>query len=239
MATAIDFAFDPHHDQTTGGRRAGLRFKFHYQGSVVPVFIPGVIGKPTVYSALLAAAVGLQYDINLVDISAALKHYQTPRGRMRVLAGINNSTIIDDTYNASPAAVREAINTLQTLTTPGRKIVCLGEMAELGKSTQAAHLAIGKLIAAAGIDKLVVVGEAATMIAQGAEQAGLPAEAIQSYENSGLAGVALAKQLQEHDVMLVKGSQVARMEKTVAACLAQPEQAEQLLVRQHGNWRTV
>ncbi|EKD76180.1 MAG: hypothetical protein ACD_43C00203G0002 [uncultured bacterium] len=239
MATAINFAFDPHNDQAADNRQAGLRFKFNYQGNIVPVFIPGVIGKPTVYSALFAAAVGLQYDINLVDISTALQHYKTPRGRMHVLSGINNSTIIDDSYNASPAAVRSAIITLQALTTTGRKIVCLGEMAELGKGSQAAHLAIGKLVSQAEVDGLIVVGETAAAIAKGALQAGLPAEAIQQFENSVAAGEALAKQLQEHDVLLVKGSQIARMEKTVKVCLAQPEQAEQLLVRQYGNWLSI
>lgn len=261
-ASAIDFAFDPqavdaetvvasNHipatspnqgpgTSTEGERRAaGLRFKFLYQGSVVPVFIPGVIGKPTVYSALFAAMVGLQYDINLIEISAALKQYQPPRGRLRVLAAKNGATIIDDTYNASPAAVKEALITLQSLTTPGRKLVCLGEMAELGKSAKVTHMAIGKLVAKLGVDKLIVVGEAGEWIAQAATQAGLPEEAVQRYTDSVAAGDGLSNVLQPRDVVLVKGSQVARMEKTVKTCLAPNVTATEVLVRQYGNWSKI
>ena len=261
-AAEIDFAFEPRvglptddetvvSGETVAGdaaaqqqsapttRAAGLRFKYHYQGSVVPVFIPGVIGRPTVYSALFATAVGLQYDMNLIEISAALKQYQPPRGRLRVLAGCNAATLIDDTYNASPAAVKEAVTTLQHLTTPGRKLVCLGKMAELGKSAKAAHTAIGKIVAQAGVDRLLVVGDAGAIIAQAAIQAGLPEEAVQRYTDSQTAGTALAEQLQSHDVVLIKGSQIARMEKTVKACLAQPELAAEVLVRQYGNWEKV
>lgn len=261
-ASTIDFAFDPQAvDAPTAAvtsalsgtsldqapvtpadserRTAGLRFKFLYQGSVVPVFIPGVIGKPTVYSALFAAIVGLQYDINLIEISAALKQYQPPRGRLRVLAAKNGATIIDDTYNASPAAVKEALTTLQSLTTPGRKLVCLGEMAELGKGVKAAHAAIGKLVAKLGVDKLIVVGEAGDWIAQAATQAGLPEEAVQRYTDSVAAGEGLSDLLQPRDVVLVKGSQVARMEKTVKTCLASNVIAAEVLVRQYGNWNKI
>jgi UDP-N-acetylmuramyl pentapeptide synthase len=233
-AAEIDFAFDP-----AVVAAAGLRFKFHYEGSVVPVFIPGVIGRPTVYSALFAALVGLQYDLNLVAISAALKQYQAPCGRLRVLAGVNQATIIDDTYNASPAAVRAAMSTLQSLTTSGRKFVCLGEMAELGKTSKTAHRTIGKVVAHTGLDGLFVVGELGAELAAGAVQAGFPGEAVHHFPDSVAAGTALAAALQANDIVLVKGSQVARMEKTVKACLADSTQADQLLVRQYGNWRTV
>ncbi len=217
--------------------KIGMRFKFHYQGNVVPCFIPGVIGRPIIYSALFAAAVGILYDINLIDITTALRSYQAPAGRMKVLAGKNQSVIIDDTYNAAPAAVQAALQTIKELPTTGRKIVCLGEMAELGEQASAAHRMIGEQVAKTEIDRLVVVGAAGKLIAAAAIKHGLPEEAVQQFTDVAAAGQALVQQLQPHDLLLVKGSQVARLEKVVAATLAQPELAEKLLVRQYGNWR--
>lgn len=214
----------------------GMRFKFRYQGSLVPCFLPGTIGRPVVYTALFATAVGILYEMNLVDITMALRQYQPPKGRMRMLAGKNESTIIDDTYNAAPAAVEEAVRALQLLPAGGRRVVCLGEMAELGEKAKAAHEAIGKLLATHQIDQLWVIGEPGEWIADAAAEAGLPKEAVFKYATSIEAGEALRDKPESGDFILVKGSQVARMEHVVKAIMARPEEADHLLVRQHGKW---
>jgi len=232
-ALEINYSTDP---TATTTLVAGLRFKLQYEGGFVPVFIPGVVGLPIVYAALFAAAVGKIYNMNLVDISTALQQYAPPPGRLRLLHGLHHSTIIDDTYNASPAAMRTAIRILEELKTPGRRIACLGEMAELGNQTKRSHQSIGKLIAQLEIDYLVTVGEAGEWIAEGAIAAGMFPDHMQHYPNATTAAAALPNQLQDNDIILVKGSQVARLEKVVQACLVDQSTAKQLLVRQYGHW---
>lgn len=232
-ALDVQYSTDP---AATTASLAGLRFKLQYQGGFVPIFIPGVVGLPSVYAALFAAAVGSIYGMNLVDISAAVQQYIPSPGRLRLLAGIHQSTLIDDTYNASPAAMRTALRILEELKTPGRRIACLGEMAELGSQTKRSHQAIGKLIAQLEIDSLVTIGEAGEWIAEGAIAGGMFPDNMQHYPDAITAAQALPSQLQPNDMLLVKGSQVTRLEGVVKACLEDPSQAKHLLVRQYGHW---
>jgi len=86
---------------------------------------------------------GLKF--NMLEAINALKNYDVPPGRMRLLNGINDSLIIDDTYNSSPFACESALKTLKEVKVQGRKIAILGDMLELGKHTVEAHKNIGKL----------------------------------------------------------------------------------------------
>ncbi|MBI2415200.1 MAG: UDP-N-acetylmuramoyl-tripeptide--D-alanyl-D-alanine ligase [Candidatus Kerfeldbacteria bacterium] len=224
---------------TYHANQTGVNFKLRYQGSVVPVFIPGVVGIPPVYAALIAATVGTIYGMNLVAITAALQQYQAPNGRMRLIAGQDHSIIIDDSYNASPLAVQQALRVLQTLPLSGQRLACLGDMRELGRYAKRAHTAIGKLVAELNIDFLVTVGEEAKAIAQGAQAYGLPSDRIQAVTHSTEAITVLQHHLKPGDIILVKGSQGVRLEKVVKALMAEPARASELLVRQHGHWTTL
>jgi UDP-N-acetylmuramoyl-tripeptide--D-alanyl-D-alanine ligase len=235
QAFDIDYAKDPMklaYDPTL----AGLRFKIRYQGSTVPVFIPGAVGLPTVYSALFALACGLQLKLNLVDMIAALQDYHGPNGRLRLLPGKQHSVIIDDTYNSSPAAAREALNILNEMKTPGRRIAVLGTMAELGSAAKRSHQALGKYLASLEIDILVTVNQEAEPIAEAAIANGFPSNMAYHYADGEAAAANVPTLLQPNDIMLVKGSQVSRLEKVVRASLADESIADQVLVRQYGRW---
>lgn len=217
----------------------GLSFKLEYKGSIVPCFIPGAIGKPQVYAALLAAAVGTIYGMNLVEVTEAMKGYQSPKGRMNLIAGQQQSLLIDDSYNSSPAAVREALKVFSDIESTSKRIICLGNMEELGTQSKRAHTLIGKAIAGMEVDHLVTVGDKAQWISEAAEANGLPHEAIHHFETVSDAIETTRSLIQPHSVVLIKGSQSARMELLVKALMANPEQAKDLLVRQYGNWTTV
>src|SRR5687767_9203133 len=103
--------------------------------------------------------------IGLADAVDALTRMHPATGRMRLLAGIKDSMIVDDTYNASPAAVHLAIDTVRGL--PGRKLLVLGDMLELGKHSVQAHQAVGTM-AADEADELVCVGERGRLMAEAA-----------------------------------------------------------------------
>lgn len=216
----------------------GVSFKVSYQGSTVPVFLPSVVGKHSVNSALAAIAVGVACGLNLVRISENLRQYRPPRGRMNLIDGIKYSLIIDDTYNSSPIPALAALDVLQQVQLPASRhtFAVLGDMLELGSYTERAHREVGRRVAELGIDFLVTVGANAKLIANAAAAAGMPTNRIWSFDNSPQAGRFLQDQIEQGDLLLVKGSQGMRMEKIVKELMAEPLKAGELLCRQEGKW---
>ncbi len=224
--------FQNRFDPETG--EAGISFKLKYGGSMVPVRANGVFGKTAAYASAVGAATGLVFGMNLVKISEALSRYTGPAGRLRVIPGIREAMLIDDTYNASPHAMREALETLGAVKAK-RRIAVLGDMLELGHYTMEAHKEIGKQ-AAKVADLLVTVGHRAKFIAEAAAGAKMPKKDIAAFESVSEAGVYLAERMKKGDLVLAKGSQGVRMEKVVKALMAEPFRAKELLVRQSPVW---
>ena len=216
----------------------GLAFKIHYQGNTVPVFLPGAITKASILAALAATVVGLHQGMNLLEISQALRQWQPPAGRGRLIAGRDGLLIIDDTYNASPQSTKVALSTLHRLSEE-MKITSgavLGEMLELGDYTAAAHEEIGRVAAASGLGFLVAVGEHAEAIRSGATAAGLATDKIVTVPTSQAALEYLWRRNLAGALLLVKGSQGTRTERIVRGLMADPSRAEELLVRQSSAW---
>ncbi|MBI5135554.1 UDP-N-acetylmuramoyl-tripeptide--D-alanyl-D-alanine ligase [Candidatus Uhrbacteria bacterium] len=222
-----------------GAPGRGTFFKLHWNGSVVPCTLVDVAGWAVVESSCMAAAVGLSQGMNLIAVSDALKRVEWPAGRMRILDGIRNSILIDDSYNASPKAVLQAVNVLEYLgLNEGRTTwTVLGDMADLGAETESAHRDVGKTIAEKRPGALVVVGINARFFASEAIAAGFPPERVYKMTDAWEAGRFLQENIREGDVILVKGSQVMRMERVVKELMAKPLEAAQLLVRQQWWWR--
>lgn len=200
----------------------------------IKITLTGVLGDHLMYPVAAACAVANILDIQTA-VAPAFAGFESPRGRMRILKGLNNSAIIDDTYNSSPLACAEALKTVAKLSLKGKKIAVLGDMKELGANSEAAHRDIGKL-AAETLHTLVVVGNMAKSIAAAAIEAGMTADKVLSFDSSEVAGTAVAEIVRAGDVVLVKGSQSMRMEKAVKILLAEPEKAGELLVRQEEEW---
>lgn len=217
----------------------GTFFKILYEGSVVSVALRGVFGRQHVLAALAGAAVGVALNLDLAQVAAGLGKYQAPRGRMTVLPGIKRTTLIDDTYNASPRATLEALETLRKLeiTEATQRIAILADMKELGAYTEEGHQGVGKRAAEVGVDLLVTVGELAQDIARGAREAGMPEERVFHFADAAKAGRFVQDRLGEGDIVLVKGSQSMRMELVVKELMAEPLRAEELLVRQGPEWK--
>lgn len=212
----------------------GLSFELSYEDKVLPVSVPNVLGECYVGMALAAIAVGFLNGLPWNVIEAGLKDFELPPGRMNLIDGRSGSVLIDSSYNASPAAMEEALKVLGSFS--GRKIAALGSMNELGELADSAHVKVGKL-AAEYADMLVAVGHHSKEMAEGAHRAGMSASLIHSFRNSKEAGAFVAGLLQKGDVVLAKGSQnKVRMEHLVKACMAEPEQARYKLVRQEPYW---
>lgn len=216
----------------------GINFKLNYRGSIVPVMIKNAISPSAIYSALAAAAVGVYFDLNLVEIAQKLSEYSLPAGRMNVLAGLNHSFIIDDTYNSSPESCASALEVLGRikLSDNSKKYAVLGDMLEIGDYSEEGHRNVGAKVFESGADYLVLVGVQAKLIAEGALKAGFKDANIFYFESSEEAGSFLLKRLGAGDIVLAKASQGIRMEKAVKMIISESDKAQELLVRQGSDW---
>lgn len=190
----------------------GISLRFHYGPDSVVARLP-LLGRHSVHAALAAASVGLNEGQGWGEIIGGLKD----SGKMEVLRimvaeGINGSTLIDDSYNASPDSVLAALNLLRDL--DGRKIAVLGDMLELGSYTETGHKLIARR-AAVVAHLFVAIGKMADWMAREAQVAGLPTEAIFATEDRDEAVAWLREQLQEGDMVLVKGSRGLRLDELV------------------------
>lgn len=218
---------------TASGEPEGVVFQLHHQSSFTPFKVDGSLGKSQAWAAAAAAAVGLIFGLNLVKISDALSSYQGPAGRLRILKGLKNSFLIDDTYNASPASTHLALETLKILSAR-RKIAILGDMLELGQYSIQAHQKAGDFVGTFAT-LLITVGLKAKFIAEAAGHQMLK-ENILSFTTSAEAASKVRELVKESDLILVKGSQGMRMEKVVEEIMAEPERKRELLVRQNKKW---
>lgn len=217
------------------GYPKGIIFRVDQDGKSMPVIIEGVFGKNHIYASLGALAFSLGFKFNMINAANRLKNFDVPSGRMRLIFGINNSLIIDDTYNSSPFACESGLKTVREIKNNGRKIAVLGDMLELGKHTKEAHENIGK-IAKENVDILVVVGQRALFTKEGAINAGMKSENIFDFPDSVQAGNFLKNFIQDRDLIFVKGSQGMRMERVVEEIMKEPENKTKLLVRQDPEW---
>ncbi|MBP6866081.1 MAG: hypothetical protein KBC12_00890 [Candidatus Pacebacteria bacterium] len=212
----------------------GITFRVDEAGKSLPVVMEGVFGKNHIYAALAALACAHTMRFNILESIDMLRMHNTPPGRMKVLSGINDSIIIDDTYNSSPIAAEGAMETLGKVNAT-RKIAVLGDMLELGRHTDEAHKNLGAL-AKKNSDILVVVGPRAKFIKEGAEGARMAKKNIFEFNNSKEAAEFMQGFVVPGDLVLVKGSQGVRMERVTAAILKDKENRAKLLVRQEDEW---
>ncbi|MGD9375161.1 MAG: UDP-N-acetylmuramoyl-tripeptide--D-alanyl-D-alanine ligase [Anaerolineae bacterium] len=198
----------------------GIRFRLHYGRESIHGRVP-MLGRHSVHTALRAAAVGLVEGLQWDEIMRGLKD-QDAQIRLVAVPGPANSTILDDTYNSSPASCVAALNMLDEVGNRGtgkRKIAVLGDMYELGSYEQEAHQLVGRR-ARETADILVTVGDLGRMIGEEALHSGMDATRVYIVETNNQA-IDLLQSLLEagpgQDIILVKGSRGMQMEEIVAA----------------------
>lgn len=191
-------------------------FKINYQGKIVPIWLNYLFGKEHIYTALAATVVGIMFDLNLVEISEGLARYKGLPGRMRLVQGIKNSQILDDSASASVWSMAESLEILGKIEAK-RKIAVLGDVLKAGKYAVEAHESLGGRIKRVGIDLLFTVGPRAKFIAEGAKNKGFLENNIFSFDNVEAAINVLKEKIQERDLILVDGSTEMKMEEIVSA----------------------
>src|SRR3989338_3339060 len=217
-------------------RPIGMSFYISHKEKNAEITLQGTVGRQIPYALLAAATVAIRLGITLDEIKKAFAHYQSQVGRMKLIEGIKDTTIIDDSYNSSPVAVREALDVLASLSLKGRKIAVLGDMLELGRFSVQEHKEIGSY-AASQTDILITVGPRGRDFALGARQAGMQKENVIECNDAETAARILLECIIPADIVLIKGSQGVRMERTVEALMAQPKEKDKLFVRQEEEWQ--
>jgi UDP-N-acetylmuramoyl-tripeptide--D-alanyl-D-alanine ligase len=202
-------------DEVTSAGLEGIRFVLRHEGQAVHVRVP-LLGRHSVHTALRAALVGVAEGLDWEEIITGLQSLpNTAQLRLVAVPGPNQSTLLDDTYNASPASTIAALNLLDDLT-GARKIAVLGDMLELGSFEEEGHRKVG-CRAAAVVDLLVVIGTRAKLIAAEAQACGLNPAAILELEDNRATIAYLKQNLQADDIALIKGSNSQRLDEIVSA----------------------
>lgn len=212
------------------GKVAGMHAKVKMNGEEGSLTVRGSVGATQLLPAAAALALASAFNIPLAEALASLDAYEPPPGRGRLLAGKNNSVIIDDSYNASPAAVEEALATLKSFPRAQRRIAVLGDMLELGRYSVMEHQRIAEF-AGKSANVIVTVGIRARVFA-----VALEGTEIMRFDNARAAAAAFPALVRDGDVILVKGSQSVRTERIVEALLADPSDSVKL-VRQEREWK--
>jgi UDP-N-acetylmuramoyl-tripeptide--D-alanyl-D-alanine ligase len=192
-------------------------FTLHLAGRTARVEL-ALVGAHQVHNALAAAAVADELGMGVDEIAEALGA-ATPVSRWRMeVTEHAGATLVNDAYNANPESMRAALTTLGALARDRRSIAVLAHMAELGEGGGVEHERIGELAARTGVAHLVVVGEAAEGIAVGAEGAarqGLWQGECVRVADVHEAAAAVRARMRTGDVVIVKGSRVAGLERVI------------------------
>ncbi|MDP1707127.1 MAG: cyanophycin synthetase [bacterium] len=212
------------------GRVAGMKAHVAINDEQDDLIVNGSVGATQLLPVAAAIATASAFNIPLAEALKSLESYDPPPGRGRLIIGKNNSVIIDDSYNSSPAAVEEALTTLKSFPRATRRIAVLGDMLELGRYSVTEHERIA-VLAGESADMIVTVGIRARTFASAPGKA-----EVMQFDNSRSASGELASLVREGDVILVKGSQSIRTERIVEALLANPSDSS-LLVRQEREWK--
>jgi UDP-N-acetylmuramoyl-tripeptide--D-alanyl-D-alanine ligase len=219
---------------TEDGKPVGMKAVFSVGGVKHEVQIRGALGRQQLLAPAAALAVATALGFDAEKVLTGLAAYIPPAGRSRILNGKEGSTLIDDTYNASPAAVEEALHALSSVPAK-RRIAVLGDMLELGRYSVAEHERIGAL-AAQTADVVVAVGIRARTLADAAKAAGMKEGNVYSCDSSRSAAELLPTLVTSGDLILIKGSQSIRTEHVTEALLADPKDSAKL-VRQEKEWK--
>ena len=196
----------------------GQRIELWHAGETVEVTLP-LDGRHNAINAAGAVAAAVACGFDFAVAARGLANVRPAQGRLERKRRRDGLLVLDDSYNANPDSMEAGLDALRTIAGDRRRIACLGAMLELGSMTTEAHRHLGASAAQAGLALLFVCGEPGRATADGAVSAGFPREGVMWAADSVGLGALVAQAVHPADVVLVKGSRGARMERVVEALL--------------------
>lgn len=192
-----------------------------------------LVGEHNIRAAVAAGCVAAKLGMSREEVAKGLEKIVPAPGRMQILRGVEESTILDDTYNSSPLATAAALKTLYNFPAPQR-IAILGSMNELGSTSATSHEQIGKLCDPNLLSHVVTIGEdAERFLAPVAIRRGC---SVMSFSSPYEAGAYVHKVMEPHAVILAKGSQNLVFAEEAIKVLLHSTDDEKRLVRQSSAW---
>lgn len=173
-----------------------------------------VPGRHMVQNAILAVAAARVFGVSIEEAALGLASASLTKARLQVRQ-VHGVQFLDDSYNANPDSTKAALRTLADLDTDGRRIAVLGEMGELGAEAERGHAEVGECAAELRVDQLITIGEIAATMSEAAKAAGLENSA--NVHDQEKAAQLLAESVAPGDLVLIKGSRSARMERVLEA----------------------
>jgi UDP-N-acetylmuramoyl-tripeptide--D-alanyl-D-alanine ligase len=193
--------------------REGFSFDIHWKGKLFSVRLR-VPGYHNVYNALAAAAIALSLDIPKDRIQEGLGEFKGVKGRFKVVPLPDGSVLIDDTYNSNPSSLRLSLRSLKALAPKDRKVIVgLGEMLELGEETETSHVEAGEMVAEAGADWLVALGDHAPEMIRGAVDKGFSRKRAIRVKDHKQMGAKILEVMKPGDLVFLKASRRIGLER--------------------------
>jgi UDP-N-acetylmuramoyl-tripeptide--D-alanyl-D-alanine ligase len=215
-ARVVRLGFGPDNDWRVAVREMGPRgSRFTIEGAGAEIdgeYSIQILGAHQVVNAAYAVVVGKELGLGRAEIQRGLASCTGARMRLQ-LKSIDDFLLLDDAYNANADSMQAALETLQQFPCKGRRIAVLGEMAELGQASTPAHEEVGRRVAQNNIDFLVAVGQRSGIMASAARSAGM--REVLDVPEIEKAGAAVTEIVRPGDVVLVKASRSARLERVV------------------------
>jgi UDP-N-acetylmuramoyl-tripeptide--D-alanyl-D-alanine ligase len=165
-------------------------------------------------NALAASAIALAMGVPWQHIKEGLHDYEGMKGRFKPYRLRNGVTLVDDSYNSNPYSLGAALKAIKELEPKkGRIIICLGQMSELGKETGPAHREAGACVASMAAEYLLVMGESASEVLEGALKEGFPSARAKIVSTHKEMAQEIKEIMKPHDLILLKGSRIMELEK--------------------------
>ncbi|MGO8927595.1 MAG: UDP-N-acetylmuramoyl-tripeptide--D-alanyl-D-alanine ligase [Limisphaerales bacterium] len=213
-ATVVRVGFAASNDWRARGLRLDTQgVSFHVDGPKADFageYRIYLLGRHQVVNALFAIAIGMELGLSRAEIARGLAECGPPKMRLELWEH-DGVRVLDDTYNANADSVGAALQTLRELPCKGRRVAVLGDMAELGAYSEAAHEEIGRRAAELGVGQLFAVGKMAPVMARGARGADL--HRVFEFADVDTAAAAVKSFVKSGDVVLLKASRATRLER--------------------------
>ncbi len=193
---------------------SNITFNLNVQGSKLPVRLKG-IGLHNVMNSLCAAGVALSLGCDTAQIREGLERFTPTQMRLQVLDTPYGFKVINDAYNANPDSMKRAIDELVRLKGEGKAIAVLGDMLELGETSEYEHREIGKYLSASGVDQVIAYGSLAANILEGTGNS-ISGFHVGTHQE---AAKMLIDTAEPNDLVLVKGSRGSTMEQVIKVLL--------------------
>ncbi|MFJ5564243.1 UDP-N-acetylmuramoyl-tripeptide--D-alanyl-D-alanine ligase [Lysinibacillus xylanilyticus] len=186
----------------------GMLFNVHHNRKLYEIYVPG-FGEHQVYNALAAIAAIYEMGLPISLASEQLQSFRKLNKQLQVFKGINNSVLIDDTWNITTTSLEAGLKVLNALGEGKKKIAIIGTITDLGSWGYIIHEQAGELIAQIGVDVLITIGEHASIMAVHAIEEGLTSP-VHIFKNTTLVYKLLDKLVDENTIIFIKGDMYSK-----------------------------